>query len=316
MNVVIPDDYQDCVKTLDCFPKLKDHQVTIYNDTVKDIDALVERFIDAQVIVLTRERTLINEALLARLPNLKLVSQTGKINYHVDVQACERHGVVVCDGSGSGAATVELNMLLILASLRNLVHEAERLKGGLWQGTVGRQLWGKTVGILGFGRLGGQLSHLLKAFGAKPLIWGRETTMDKAKKAGFETASSREEFFKTCDVLTLQLRLTPETLHFVKASDLAMMKKDAILVNVSRAELIEPGALLEGLKKGRPGFAAVDVYEQEPVLGARDPLVHMSNCLCSPHLGFVEKDNYELYYGTAFDNINAFASGKPQNIVK
>ena len=316
MNVVIPDDYQDCVKTLDCYPKLSGHNVTVYNDTVKEIDALVERFKDAEVIVLTRERTVINEELLSRLPNLKLVSQTGKINYHVDVSACARHGVMVCDGSGSGAATVELNMLLILASLRNLVNEAERLKNGLWQGTVGRQLWGKRVGILGFGRLGGQLSHLLKAFGAKPLVWGRDSTMEKAKQAGFDTAASREEFFKTCDILTLQLRLTPETLHFVKASDLAMMKKDAILVNVSRAELIEPGALLAGLKKGQPGFAAVDVYEQEPVLGASDPLVHLSNCLCSPHLGFVEKDNYEHYYGTAFDNINAFAQGKPQNIVK
>jgi D-3-phosphoglycerate dehydrogenase / 2-oxoglutarate reductase len=316
MNIVIPDDYQDCVKTLDCFSKLEAHQVTIYNDTVKDIDALVERFKDAQAIVLTRERTRINEELLSRLPKLKLVSQTGKINDHVDVQACQRHGVLVCEGSGSGAATVELNMLLILASLRNLVNEAERLKSGLWQGTVGRQLMGKTVGILGFGRLGGQLSHLLKAFGAKPLIWGRESTLEKARNAGFETASSREHFFKSCDVLTLQLRLTPQTLHFVKSRDLDMMKKDAIFVNASRAELIEPGALLAGLKKGFPSFAAVDVYEQEPVLGASDPLVHLSNSLCSPHLGFVEKDNYEHYYGTAFDNINAYAQGQPQNLVK
>jgi D-3-phosphoglycerate dehydrogenase len=316
MNIVIPDDYQDCVRTLNCFSKLDAHHVTIYNDTVKGIDALVERFKDAEAIVLTRERTTINEELLSRLPNLKLVSQTGKINYHVELDACQRHSVVVCEGSGSGAATVELNMLLILASLRNLVNEAERLKSGLWQGSVGRQLMGKTVGILGFGRLGGQLSHLLKAFGAKPLIWGRESTLEKARNAGFETASSREHFFQSCDVLTLQLRLTPQTLHFVKSRDLDMMKKDAILVNVSRAELIEPGALLAGLKKGLPSFAAVDVYEQEPVLGASDPLLHLSNCLCSPHLGFVEKDNYEHYYGTAFDNINAYAQGQPQNLVK
>ncbi len=315
MNIVISDDYQDCVKTLECFAKLKDHHVTIYNDTVKDVDSLVQRYKDADAIVLTRERTSITKELLERLPNLKLISQTGKINYHVDVQACKDQGVMVCDGSGSGACTVELNLLLILAALRNLVPEVERLKSGLWQGTLGRQLSGKTVGVLGFGRLGSQLSHVLKALGAKPLVWGRESTLEKAKAQGFEVASSREAFFKTCDILTIQLRLIPATQHFVTAQDLAMMKPDSILVNVSRAELIEPGALYEGLKKGRPGFAAVDVYEHEPVLGAADPLIALPNCLCSPHLGFVEKDNYEVYYGTAFDNINAFASGKTQNVV-
>jgi D-3-phosphoglycerate dehydrogenase len=316
MRIVISDDYQDCVKTLNCFEKLSHHQVTIYNDTVKDLDALVHRFKEAEAIVLTRERTSITKALLERLPNLKLISQTGKINYHVDLQACKAQGVVVCDGSGSGACTVELNLLLILASLRHLVPEVERLKSGLWQGSLGRQLSGKTVGILGFGRLGSQLSHVVKSLGAKPLVWGRESTLEKAAAQGFEVASSREAFFKSCDVLTLQLRLIPATEHFVKAQDLALMKSDSILVNVSRAELIEPGALYEALKKGRPGYAAVDVFEHEPVLGASDPLLTLANCLCTPHLGFVEKDNYEVYYGTAFDNINAFAAGQAQNVVK
>ena len=316
MHVVIPDDYQDCVRHLNCFEKLSDHQVTIYNDTVKGLDELVERFRGADAIVLTRERTSITAELLAQLPKLKLVSQTGKINTHVDVLACKAAGVMVCDGSGSGACTVELNILLILASLRNLVGENKRLHAGLWQGTLGHQLHGKTVGIMGFGRLGAQVSHLVKAFGAKPLVWGRENTLQKAKDQGFDVAPSREAFFSTCDILTLQLRLTPQTLHMVTAQDLALMKPTATLVNVSRAELIEEGALEAALKIGRPGFAAVDVYEEEPVLGANHPLLKLPNCLCTPHLGFVEKDNYELYFGMAFDNINAFASGQPTRIVE
>ena len=206
-------------------------------------------------------------------------------------------------------------MLLILASLRNLVSENQRLHAGLWQGSLGHQLHGKTVGILGFGRLGAQVSHLVKAFGAKPLVWGRESTLQKAREQGFEVASSREMFFSTCDIVTLQLRLTPETLHMVSAQDLALMKPTSTLVNVSRAELIERGALEAALQLGRPGFAAVDVYEEEPVLGANHPLLKLPNCLCTPHLGFVEKDNYELYFGTAFDNINAFAKGQPIHVV-
>ncbi len=316
MHVVIPDDYQDCVRHLNCFEKLRDHQVTIYNDTVKSLSDLVQRFKSADAIVLTRERTSITAELLAQLPNLKLVSQTGKINTHVDVQACHDAGVMVCDGSGSGACTVELNILLILASLRNLVTENKRLHNGLWQGTLGHQLQGKTVGIMGFGRLGAQVSHLVKAFGAKPLVWGRASTLQKAIDQGFDVAPSREAFFSTCDILTLQLRLTPQTLHMVTAHDLSLMKPTATLVNVSRAELIEQGALEAALKLGRPGFAAVDVYEEEPVLGANHPLLKLPNCLCTPHLGFVEKDNYELYFGMAFDNINAFAKGQPTRIVQ
>jgi D-3-phosphoglycerate dehydrogenase len=169
--------------------------------------------------------------------------------------------------------------------------------------------------VLGFGRIGEGVCHLLKAFGAHPVVWGRESSLLKAKAQGYSTASSRAAFFQECDVLTLQLRLTPETRHFVSAADLAMMKADAVLVNVSRAELIEPGALFAALMAGRPGFAAVDVYDNEPVLGAQDPLLSLSNCLCSPHLGFVERDNYEIYFGMAFDNINAFAAGHPQNVV-
>jgi D-3-phosphoglycerate dehydrogenase len=315
MKVVILDDYQDCVRTLKCFDKLSQHQVTLYHDNVKELHDLVLRLQDAEAVVLTRERTRITPALLDLLPNLKLVAQTGKVAPHVDVAACHARGVTVTDGRGTGTATAELNLLLILASLRHLVPEVNRLKQGLWQGSLGRQLSGKKVGVLGFGRVGEGVCHLLKAFGAHPVVWGRESSLMKAKKQGYNTAPSRAVFFQECDVVTLQLRLTPETKHFVSAADLAMMKEDAVLVNVSRAELIEPGALVGALKSGRPGFAAVDVYDNEPVMGAQDPLLSLSNCLCSPHLGFVERDNYETYFGMAFDNINAFAAGDPQNVV-
>ena len=315
MNIVIADDYQDCVRSLDCFAKLAGHEVTVYTDTTKNLDELAERFSQAQAIVLIRERTRITRDLLRRLPHLKLIAQTGKISTHVDLQACAQAGVTVTDGRGSGAATAELNMLLILAGLRHLVVECNRLKSGLWQGMLGRQLQGRVVGIYGFGRIGEQVAHLCRAFGAHPLIWGRSSTLQRAGEHGFAVAATREEFFSQCDVLTLQMRLNDGTRHAVTAEDLALMKPDALLVNASRAELIAPGALVRALQQGRPGFAAVDVYEDEPVLGGRDPLLALPNCLCSPHLGFVERDNYEAYFGIAFDNINAFARGSAQNTV-
>jgi len=308
MNIVIPDDYQNCVTTLACFKKLAGHQVTIYNDTVRDLDDLVARFKDADAIVLTRERTQITDELLARLPRVKLISQTGKVANHIDMYACKRHGVTVMEGSGSGAATAELGMLLILSSLRRFTDEVARMQNGQWQGFVGRQLQGKTLGVLGFGRIGEQICKLALAFGAKPLVWGRASSLAKAVDKGFAVASSREAFFSTCDVISVQLRLSAETKHYVRAADLAFMKSDAVFVNTSRAELIEEGALYNALKLGHPGFAAVDVYEDEPVMIPRHPLQDLPNCLCSPHIGFVERDNYEAYYGTAFDNINTFFS--------
>jgi len=315
MRVVIPDDYQDCVRHLKCFSKLERHDVTIYNDTVHDLDQLVERFKDAQAIVLTRERTVIQRQLLERLPNLQLISQTGKMASHVDLKACQDHGVVVMEGRGTGSSTTELTLLLILAALRNFVPEVNRLKDGQWQGSVGRQLHGKTLGVYGFGRIGEQVCHLGRAFGAKVLVWGRPTSLQNAKEKGFSVAISREAFFSQCDIISLQLRLTPETKNLVTAQDLASMKTDAVLVNSSRAELIEAGALVQALKKGRPGFAAVDVYENEPIYNANHPLVNLPNCLCTPHLGFVEQENYEAYFGIAFENINAFCDGQMPNRV-
>jgi D-3-phosphoglycerate dehydrogenase len=315
MHIVISDDYQDCIRQLTCFEKLKGHTVKIYNDTVSTTDALVERYKDADAIVLIRERTVITKELLERLPKLKVISQTGKIASHVDLEACQARGIVVMDGRGSGAATAELNMLLILAALRRLVEEVARLKDGQWQGYLGDQLSGKVLGVYGFGRIGKQICHLGKAFGAKPLVWGRQSSLKKAQEDGFAVADSKETFFSTSDIVCLQLRLNEETRHIVTAQDLGLMKPTSLLVNASRAELIEFGALEAGLKKGRPAYAAVDTYESEPVLGADHPLLHLPNCLCTPHIGFVERDNYEAYFGIAFDNINAYAAGSPQNIV-
>jgi D-3-phosphoglycerate dehydrogenase / 2-oxoglutarate reductase len=308
MHIVIPDDYQNCVASLRCFAKLENgtaHHVTIYNDTTDDLDALVSRFKDAEAIVLTRERTKISAELLASLPKLKLISQTGKIAAHIDMEACASRGITVMDGRGSGSATAEFAILLILASLRNLVTEVNRLDRGQWQSTVGRQLNGKRLGVLGFGRIGEQVCRLGAAFGALPVVWGRDSTLNNASAAGFTLATSREAFYAECDIVSLQLRLNLQTEHCVTASDLNLMKPTALLVNTSRAELIEPEALYRALILGRPGFAAVDVYEQEP-LPPRHPLQDLPNCLCTPHLGFVEKDNYEAYYGAAFDNILSF----------
>jgi D-3-phosphoglycerate dehydrogenase len=315
MHIVISDDYQDSIRQLRCFEKTKSHTVKIHNDTVTGVDALAERFKDAEAIVLIRERTVIDKALLDRLPKLKVISQTGKIASHVDLEACKEKGIVVMDGRGSGAATAELNILLILASLRKFVDEVNRLKGGQWQGFVGSQLSGKVLGVYGFGRIGKQVCELGKAFGAKPLVWGRDSSLEKARQAGYDVASTKEEFFRNSDIVCLQLRLNDQTRGIVKASDLALMKPTSLLVNASRAELIEAGALEAALKQGRPGYAAVDTYESEPVLGADHPLLHLSNSLCTPHIGFVEKDNYEAYFGIAFDNINAYAAGSPQNLV-
>lgn len=315
MHIVISDDHQDCIRHLSCFDKLKDHTVEIFNNSVSTTDALAERYKNAEAIVLIRERTIISKDLLDRLPKLKVISQTGKMASHVDLQACKEKGIVVMDGRGSGAATAELNMLLILASLRKLVEEVTRLKGGQWQGYLGDQLAGKVLGVYGFGRIGKQVCHLGKAFGAKPLVWGRDSSLQKAAQEGFVVASSKEDFFRTSDIVCLQLRLNDETRNIVSAQDLAMMKPTSLLVNASRAELIEPGALEAGLQQGRPAYAAIDTYESEPVLEASHPLLHLSNCLCTPHIGFVERDNYEAYFGIAFDNINAYLAGSPQNCV-
>ncbi|WP_010626814.1 D-2-hydroxyacid dehydrogenase family protein [Halomonas sp. KM-1] len=309
MKIVIPDDYQDCVRHLDAFAKLEGHEVTIYDDTVTDEDALVERFQDADALVLIRERTPITESLLARLPNLKAISQTGGGAAHVDMAACKRHGVTVMAGTGSPYAAAELTWGLVLAAMRHIPEEFENLKAGRWQRTLGTGLKGRTLGIFGYGKIGKLIARYGQAFEMNVLVWGREGTRARAAEAGLDVAGSQAELFERSDVLSLHLRLNDDTHGIVSAEDLARMKPTALLVNTSRAPLIAAGALETALREGRPGRAAVDVFEEEPVTS--HPLLALPNFLATPHLGYVEKDSYELYFGDAFDNLLAFDAGRP-----
>jgi D-3-phosphoglycerate dehydrogenase len=306
MRVVIPDDYQDAVRKLGAFATLRGHDVTIFNDTVKEVDALAERLRDAEALVLIRERTLISDDLLARLPKLRLISQTGKGTNHIDVDACARRGITVAVGTGSPYAPAELTWALVLASMRRVTHEAQQLRAGRWQTTLGTTVRGRVLGIYGYGKIGSLVAGYGRAFGMNVLAFGREGSLARAQQDGYAVAASKEALFAESDVLSLHLRLTHETRGIVTADDLASMKRDALLVNTSRAELIESGALAAALRRGRPGFAAVDVYEEEP--NTDDPLLSMDNVVCTPHLGYVEKDSYELYFGQAFDAVVAFAT--------
>jgi D-3-phosphoglycerate dehydrogenase len=312
VKIAILDDYQDACRTLDAWTKLAGHDVTVFRDTLKDEDALVARLKDFDALVLIRERTRLTTSLLERLPKLRALSQTGKAGAHIDVAACKRLGIAILEGSGSPYATSELTWGLVLAAMRRIPQEVENLKKGGWQQSVGRALRGRTLGIYGFGKIGSVVAGYGRAFGMKIQVWGREGSLERAKAAGFEAAASREALFATSDVLTIHIRLAPETRGLVTGQDLALMKPDAVFVNTSRAELVAPGALAAGLVAGRPGFAAVDVYEEEPVQGAAHPLLALGNAICTPHLGYVEKDGYELYFGGAFDNLAAFAKTLPE----
>lgn len=312
MKIAILDDYQDACRTLDAWATLAGHDVTVFRDTLKDEDALVARLKDFDALVLIRERTRLTTSLLERLPKLRALSQTGKAGAHIDVAACKRLGIAILEGSGSPYATSELTWGLVLAAMRRIPQEVENLRKGGWQQSVGRALRGRTLGIYGFGKIGSVVAGYGRAFGMKIQVWGREGSLERAKAAGFEAAASREALFATSDVLTIHIRLAPETRGLVSGQDLALMKPDAVFVNTSRAELVAPGALAAGLVAGRPGFAAVDVYEEEPVQGAAHPLLALGNAICTPHLGYVEKDGYELYFGSAFDNLAAFAKTLPE----
>lgn len=305
MKIVIPDDYQDAVRHLDCFAKIAAHDVTIYNDTAQDVDALAERFRDADALVLIRERTSIDGALLARLPRLKLIAQTGRGTAHIDTDACARRGIHVAVGTGSPIAPAELTWALVMSAMRFIPQEVARMRAGRWQGHLGRVLRGRTLGVWGYGKIGTLVAGYGRAFAMRVIVFGREGSLARAQADGY-AMTTREDLFATADVLSLHLRLTDETRGIVTREDLARMKPDALLVNTSRAELIEPDALVHALRTGRPGFAAVDVYESEPLMS--DPLLSMDNVVCTPHLGYVEHDSYELYFGQAFDAVNAFAA--------
>ena len=317
MKISILDDYQNVVRTLKAYSKLAGHDVTIWNDHTKDNDKLAERLKDTEALVLIRERTPIRTPLLERLPKLKLISQSS-VHPHIDLDTCTKRGVLLCSDLHPGEpsyATAELAWGMIISAYRHIPQEVAALKAGRWQSTVGHVLRGKTLGIVGYGRIGGVLAGYAKAFGMNVLAWGRERSAERARKDGIEVAADKNMLFERCDVVTLHVRLTPETRGLVKAADLARMKPTAMIVNTSRAGLIEPGALAAALKAGRPGFAAVDVYEEEPLLNPDYPLLKMPNVVCTPHLGYVALDGYERIFGRAFDQILAYLDGKPINMI-
>jgi D-3-phosphoglycerate dehydrogenase / 2-oxoglutarate reductase len=317
MNITILDDYQDTIRTLACFGKVAGHHVTVWNDHTKDVDVLAQRLRDTEGLALIRERTPIRAALLERLDKLRLISQVG-VYPHIDVDACTRRGVIVSSSTMPGRpsyATAELTWGLIIAAFRRIPQEMAALKAGTWQAyPIGIGLRGKTLGILGYGKIGAVVAGYGKAFGMNVLVWGRESTLGKARADGYAVAASKDEFFASSDVLSLHVRLIDATRGMVTADDLAGMKPTALIVNTSRAGLIAPGALESALRAGRPGMAAVDVYEDEPVLDARHPLLQMDNVICVPHLGYVEQDGLESMFSTIFDQILAYAAGKPINV--
>jgi D-3-phosphoglycerate dehydrogenase / 2-oxoglutarate reductase len=316
MKIAVIDDYQNAFKTLTCFPKLAGHEVVIYTDPETNVDKIAERLKDADAVVLTQQRTAFPRALIEKLPRLKLIGQTGRAATHVDLEACTEKGIVVsAGGSGNSNATAELTWGLILSTLRNLPFEVKRLKEGHWQSTLGIGVNGKTLGIYAYGKIGSIVAGVGKAFGARVVCWGREGSTARAKTAGLEVATSREEFFAEADILSLHLPLNKDTRGIVTADDLARMKPTALLVNASRSGLIAKGALENALKAGRPGRAAVDVYDVEPVLGADHPLLKMDNATCTPHLGYVTRESYEEYYAAVVDDILAFAAGKPSHVL-
>ncbi|HMC15310.1 MAG TPA: D-2-hydroxyacid dehydrogenase family protein [Albitalea sp.] len=326
MNIIILDDYQDAVRKLKCASKLENLNAKVFTNTVKGIGQLSVRLRDADVLVLIRERTQFPKQLLEKLPRLKLISQTGRIGSHIDVETCTRMGIAVAEGVGSPVAPAELTWALIMAAMRRLPQYIGTLKHGAWQQSglkaasmppnfgLGMVLRGKTLGIWGYGKIGQMVAGYARAFGMQVIVWGSESARDKAVSDGFTKADSCESLFETCDVLSLHLRLTDATRAIVKHGALARMKPTALLVNTSRAELIEEGALVSALNRGRPGMAAVDVFESEPILQGH-PLLRLENAVCTPHIGYVEHESYELYFSAAFDNVVNFINGHPTHIV-
>jgi D-3-phosphoglycerate dehydrogenase len=323
---VILDDYQDAVRKLDCAAKLENFPAKVYTNTVKGIGQLSVRLKDADIIVLIRERTQLTRAVIEKLPRLKLIVQTGRLGGHIDLAACTERGVAVAEGVGSPVAPAELTWALIMASARRLPQYIGNLKHGAWQQSglkaasmpanfgLGTVLKGKTLGIWGYGKIGQLVAGSGKAFGMDVMVWGSAESRNKAIQDGYRAASSRVAFFEESDVLSMHLRFNDVTQGIVTGEDLSRMKPTALFVNTSRAELIEPNALIGALNRGRPGLAAVDVFESEPILQGL-ALLRLENCICTPHIGYVEKDSYELYFSAAFDNVVNFIKGTPTNIV-
>ncbi len=326
MNIIILDDYQDAVRKLECAKLLEPFNAKVFTNTVKGIGQLSVRLRDADVLVLIRERTQFPKALLEKLPRLKLISQTGKIGPHIDVETCTRMGIAVAEGVGSPVAPAEMTWALIMASMRRLPQYIGNLKHGAWQQSglksaamppnfaIGMVLKGKTLGIWGFGKIGQMVAGYGRAFGMQVVVWGSEASRQRAVAEGYAAAESCEAFFENADVLSLHLRLNEVTRGIVRLDALSRMKPTALIVNTSRAELIEENALVAALNRGRPGMAAVDVFESEPILQGH-PLLRLENAVCTPHIGYVEQDSYELYFGAAFRNVVNFINNQPTNLV-
>ncbi len=326
VNIIILDDYQDAVRKLKCASAMEQLNAKVFTNTVKGIGQLSVRLRDAEVLVPIRERTQFPKQLLEKLPKLKLISQTGKAGPHIDVETCTRMGIAVAEGVGSPVAPAELTWALIMAAMRRLPQYIGNLKHGAWQQSglkassmpanfgVGMVLKGKTLGIWGYGKIGQLVAGYGRAFGMQITVWGSDSARERAAKDGCVAAPSCEAFFEACDVLSLHLRLHDSTRGVVKLDALSRMKPTALLVNTSRAELIEEGALVSALNRGRPGMAAVDVFESEPILQGH-PLLRLENAVCTPHIGYVEQDSYEFYFRAAFDNVVNFINGTPTNIL-
>ena len=317
MKISILDDYFDTVRTLPCFKKLAGHDVTVWNDHVQDTDKLADRLRDTEALVLIRERTKIRAPLLERLPSLKLISQRS-VYPHIDVEACTRLGIILSSDQHAGVpsySTAEMTWALILAAMRQIPQQMASLQAGKWQMDVGTTLRKKTLGIYDYGRIGKAVAEVGRAFGMQVQVWARTASRGAARADGYATAPSKEAFFASSDVITLHMRLVDATRHIVTAADLARMKPSALLVNTSRAPLIAPGALVEALRQGRPGMAAVDVYEDEPVTDATHPLLNLPNVICTPHLGYVTREEYETQFSDIFDQITAYAADAPINVI-
>lgn len=317
MKITILDDYHDTVRHLDCYAKLAAHDVTIWNDHLQDVDGLANRLADTEALVLIRERTKIRTPLLERLPNLRLISQRS-VFPHIDMDTCTKLGIIVSSSQHPGTpsyATAELTWGLILAAMRQIPQQMASLKAGTWQIGVGRTIRGMTIGLYGYGRIAKAVADYARAFGMNVLVWAREASRARARQDGCAVAESKEAFFAEADIISLHMRLVDATRHIVTAEDLALMKPTALLVNTSRAPLIAPGALVDALKAGRPGMAAVDVYEEEPVRDTNDPLITLPNVICTPHIGYVTSDEYELQFTDIFDQILAYEAGNPINVV-
>lgn len=317
MKISILDDPFDTLRTLPCFHKLDGHEVTVWNDHTQDIDALAARLADTEVLVLIRERTPIHGPLLERLDALRLISQRS-VYPHIDIDACTRRGVIVSSdlhADSPSYAAAELTWGLLIAAMRAIPQQMAALRTGTWQIGVGNSLRGKTLGIYGYGRIGATVAGYGRAFGMNVLVWAREGSLRRARHDGYAVAQSKREFVEACDVISLHMRLVEDTRGIVTRDDLSCMKPTALLVNTSRASLIEPGALVDALRAGRPGMAAIDVYEEEPLRDPNHPLLNMDNVVCTPHIGYVTRDEYEIQFSDVFDQIAAYASGYPINVV-